>query len=115
MRLLDPADGDLLDDGGLATANNINDPHGGFAPAGSHVHRPSRDQLSQLHQLHVPRGPHHGHCCGALWPSQQSGSEDHHDGGNQPGEVDVGLHVHDDVSLHVDFQYSHHCYDVANC
>ena len=30
------------------------------------------------------------------------------------GALDVGLHVHDDVPLHVDLQHRHHCHDAAD-
>ena len=71
MFLLHPSDGCLLADRGSAPAYDLDDPHGVAAHAGNHVNRRGRHQLSQLHQLHVLRRPHHGHRCGAQWPSQQ--------------------------------------------
>ena len=71
MFLLHLADGCLLADGGPAPAHDLDDPDGVAAHAGDHVDRRGGHQLSQLHQLHVLRGPHHGHRRGAQWSAQQ--------------------------------------------
>ena len=71
MFLLHPTDGRLLAHRGLAPPNDLDDPDGPAASAGDHVHGGGGDQLSQLHQLHVLRGPHHGHRRGAQWSAQQ--------------------------------------------
>ena len=55
MCLHDPADGGVLDDGGPAPPHHLHDPDGGAATPRHHVHGRGGHQLSQLHQLHVPR------------------------------------------------------------
>jgi hypothetical protein len=55
MRLHDPADGGLLDDGGAAPTHHLHDPDGSAATPWHHVYGGGGHQLSQLHQLHVPR------------------------------------------------------------
>ena len=55
MCLHDPADGGVLDDGGPAPPHHLHDPDGGAATPRHHVHGGGGHQLSQLHQLHVPR------------------------------------------------------------
>ncbi len=54
MRVHNPADGGVLDDGGAPPAHHLHDPDGGAATPRHHVHGRGGHQLSQLHQLHVP-------------------------------------------------------------
>jgi hypothetical protein len=35
-------------------------------------------------------------------------------GWDQPGSADVGLHVHDDVLVHVDLQHGYHRHDAPH-